>query len=268
MFITVNEFIEQAYTKYNELKCQFIDTINWEKYLNYNEYTIKYCKDNSIIFSDKTMFSASILRHIDANKCLFSRLMKKPSSLKPQEYTSYFYDDNGKLIMSEFQMDIDTKYTTYYINNNNNNENVQIAFFIMPNEKRQLKKYFSSLEYAVYDNNNRLTKCETYISRPKPPYGISVYGEYYQYNGFKLIKAIKYDDYNKNFKWSALMKEFCPTIIINPCIYEYYFEYLQDAILCKKIRKYSQNEDSINQYELKKAELIKLANNGVSCFGI
>lgn len=266
MFITVNEFIEQAYTKYNELKCQFIDTINWEKYLNYNEYTIKYCKDNSIIFSDKPMFSASILRHIDANKCLFSKLIKKPSSLKSQEYTSYYYDDNGKLIMSEFQIDIYTKQTTYYINNNN--ENVQITFFIMPNEKMQLQKYFFSLEYSVYDDNNRLTKCETYIRQAKIPFGISVYGEYYQYNGFKLIKAIKYDDYNKNFKMNAIMKEFCPTIVINPCIYEYYFEYLQNAIFCKKIRKYSQNEDSINQYELKKTELIKLASNGVSCFGI
>lgn len=266
MLITVNEFIEQAYDKYNELKYKYIDTLDWEKYSDYSGYEVKYGKDTSILFSDKPMFSASILRHIDANKCLFSKLFKKiPKSSKPQEYTAYYYD-NEKLIMSEFKLDAYSKQITFYISNDNN-EKVQITFFIMPNENGQPQKHLSSLEYSVYDDN-KLIKCETYINQSKPPYGISVYGEYYQYENSKLIKAIKYDNYNSNFKMDAVMKELCPTLVINPYIYEYEFEYLDNSVFCQKTRKHSQNENNTNRYELKRAVLNDLSDNGVACFGM
>ncbi len=266
--IDVNEFIAQSNDKFEKLKRMCIDTIDWDKYDNTNEYNIKYGKDISIIASDKQMFSASILRHIDVNKCLFSKLHNNlPKRSLKQNYTLYYFDNNDKLIMSEYLLDDLTKQLIFYISNGN--ENIQIKYFIMPDENGQQKKYFSAAEYALYDSENKVIKCETYIIRSKPPYGISAYGEYYKYDDEgKLIRAIKYDDYNKKFKMDAAIKELCPELVINPLIFEYDFEYEQDHIFCQKTRKYSRNENKIKRFELNISELIKLSDNGVDCFGI
>lgn len=69
MIISVVEFIEQSYDKFEKLKNKWTETIDSNKYDNLNEYYVKYGKDMSIHYSDKAMFSSSVLRHIDANKC-------------------------------------------------------------------------------------------------------------------------------------------------------------------------------------------------------
>lgn len=269
MIIDVVEFIDQAYDKFEEIKNKWIDTIDFNKHDSFSGYDVKYGKDISILFSDKSMFSSSVLRHIDANKCLFTVLKNRLlAKTKSQDYTLYYYDRDDKLILSEFVVDAFCKQRTYYMSNNI--ESVQISYFIMSTEYGQQKRYFDSVEYAVYDNNHRIIKCETYVNQSKQPYGVSVSGEYYMYehNEGKLIKAVKYEDYNQNFMKNEIMRTLCPDLIINPYVYEYDFEYDQNHIFCQKVRKYSSNENKIDRYELHRDELIKLRNNGVNCFGV
>lgn len=272
MEIDVYEFIERSEHRFSELKHKWIDTIDLEEYNDSSRYTVKYGKDISITSSDKPMFSASILRHIDLNKSLFSRLYKNlPKKSNPGVYTSYFYNDEGHLIMSEFVIDVYSKQRTYFLCTDN--ENVQITYFIFQNKNGQSHKSFYSVEYALYDADKKLLACETYVNLFKPPYGISASGEYYKYddtNG-RLIAAVKFEDYNKNFINSdvdRICKQAVPDLVINPHEYNYLFEYNQGQVFCNKIKRYTYSQDKIYQYELNAEELTKLSNNGVICFGV
>lgn len=145
---------------------------------------------------------------------------------------------------------------------------IWLRFFVMNNERGLPKVYFSAFERTVYDDKGRTLECEFYENKSSPPYGTAASAEYYEYEVTTLIKAVKYEDYNTNFKPHKVLFEICPTLIINPYIFEYSFEYSEGSVFCEKKHKYSGEEDNIKRYELNKGELLKLSKYGADCFGI
>lgn len=104
MLIDVNEFIEKTNKNLNTVREKQNGFIDLEKYKNRSQYTVKIGKDISFNYCDRDMFSGSILRHIDANKCLFSALHRQlPKRANKAEYTLFYYEGE-RLIMSEFNM--------------------------------------------------------------------------------------------------------------------------------------------------------------------
>lgn len=266
MLIDINNFVEKINSELNKKDGKWVDYIDLEKYRIRNQYTVKYGKDESFILYGKDMFSYGILRHIDANKCLFSALHRQmPKKSRNEEYTAFYYDDEH-LVMSEFKMPGYGSRITFYLCGEN--EKNQIAVFIMNNERNLPKVYFSTFEHSIFDDENRIVSNEFYENQSSDPYGVTASAEYYEYDGTVLTNAIKYENYNKNFKPHSALKEICPTLIINPCIYEYAFEYSNNSVFCEKKHRYSQTENVIKKYELKNVELLKLLKNGVDCFGV
>ncbi len=247
--IVNKEFIEEIRLR-SEALCKKYSEIDISKYKE------KIC--SALYGKDSRMFSRSILRHIDENKCLFKRLSSKlKENQNANDYAKFYFDEHESLIMSEVLLPYEQSVVTVYID-----EKIQ-ATYLYANKKCSLY----SLECCEYDTDGKLLSCETYSVLFKPPYGIRVDSEYYTYRDNLLLNAVKLENFNANFKLNEMMKALSPKRIINPDIYEYVFIY-ENEVLCKKTYKFAEDnylEETIN---LKKSELDKLKKHDIDCFGI
>lgn len=261
MLIDVNKFKENADENFGKIRDNFIARCDWDIYKGKEKFTVKFGKDISFSLSGKNMFGGDILRHADHNKCLFSPLHEKLSP-RAKDYTFYYFDGD-RLVLSEFPMSGYGSRITFYLYDNNAKD--LMTFFVMNNERGMLSPSFSELVHSVYDDENRIVSCVFFNNKSGD---VSASGEYYEYEGARLIGAVKFEEYSKDCKPDKVILEICPTLIINPFIYEYNFEYTGSAVFCEIIRKYSREEDKAKRFELKNAELAGLKKYGVDCFGI
>lgn len=281
------EFVDNSKEKYNKLKEEYIDNIDWSIYKDRTGLTVKYGNDHSIECSGRAAFSGSILRHIDANKCLYSKMYNKiPERADKRNYGAYYFDPDT-LVMSEFVLG-NTKEIVFYLNEPC--QKIQAGFFVtdkntfgengtytnlditdtLTESDGALRKILYYADHSVYDNMNRLVSSELYQNIFQPPYGMTASGEYYEYSGERLVHAVKYHEYNKNnyINSPSYLRADAPYIYCNPEIYYYDFEYGGGNIVCQKNRKRTPDETVSRQYELKNTELKKLLRHGINCFGI
>lgn len=279
----IKDFIDNSELKLNKLMKEWIGPLDMDSYTDKTQFDVKYVNgEKTAKSSDRSLFSGSILRHIDAGKCLYSRLYNNiPKKADKRNYTSVFFKAD-ELVMSEFSIDT-VKEVTFYLDRSN--EKLQAVFFVRNNENNQPQRYinpldiydlangskpqqkhFYSFDYSVYDDKNRLVSNELYEKQYGFPYGVTVTGEYYEYSGEKLIYAVKYRNYNENYYNDCTLIQ--PGVFFNPEIYYYDFEYTDDAVFCSMTRKYSPNEDHSKRFEPDISELRKLSKYGVRCFGV
>ncbi|MDE7295465.1 MAG: hypothetical protein K2N72_13665 [Oscillospiraceae bacterium] len=259
MLIDVNKFKENADESFGKIRDNFIARCDWDIYRGREKFTVKFGKDISFSLSGRNMFGGDILRHADYNKCLFSPLHGKLSP-RSKEYTFYYFDGD-RLVSSEFPMPGYGSRITFYLYDNN--AKYLVTFFVMNNERGMPSPSFSELVHSVYDDENRIVSCEIFNNKTG---SVSASREYYEYEGKRLIRAVKFEEYSRDYKPDKVMLEICPTLIINPFIYKYNFEYAEAAVFCEIIRKYSREEDTSKRFELKNAVLAGLKKYGVDCF--
>lgn len=265
----INEiFLKGLIEKYNFLYKQYFTECK-EKLNDIQKSNLNLFYSKSYRYGEVgDIFSNSILRHIDAGKCLY----KQPSAkirkgVDVNDYYMLYYDSNHKLVMSEPVYSHHFKLVTIYFD-----KNIQITYSVDDDGSTpQFSPQFRSMEYTEY-NNGHIGSCEKFSQQYNSPYGVEISGEYYKYDGLKLISAIRIENYNtayEPFQHPALSLGFIPGRIINPDIFCYDFEYDNpEKLICKKTQRYTSECNKENTITLAMSEIEKLSKFGLNCFGL
>ena len=263
MLPDINEFKGNAETKFAALKEKYFDNINWDIYYKRDGYTVKYGKDISLQYSAAGSCSGGILRHIDANKCLYPHLYKaEPKGKDSCDYSRSYFDGEQRLVMSEYEVPGMAETVNLYIYDGSSI--VQTGFTVMGDHKRRNVGYFGFIEHCILEDG-RVISCETFTNKKA---GITADGEYYEYEGSRLARAVKYKQYCKNEKPAGIIFVNCPDRIINPEVFRYSFEYSGEKVICHIVNEFSASRSSERCFEFKQKEIAKLRRNGISCFDV
>jgi len=261
----INEkFLKNLAEKYNFLQERYctecIEKLNNIQRSDLNLFYSKHYHYSEI----GDIFSNGLLRHIDAGKCLYKQPSTKiRKSADINDYYALYYNSNHQLLISEPVYSHYFKLVTIYFD-----ENIQITYSV-DDDGGDSSPQFRFMEYTEYSNGNVLS-CEKFAKQYNPPYGVEINGEYYEYEGIKLISAIKIENYNtayEPFQNPVLRFEFIPGRILNPDIFYYDFKYdNSEKLICKKTQRYTTECTKENTLTLVKSEIEKLKKFGVNCF--
>lgn len=192
------------------------------------------------------MFSCSLLRHIDAQSCHIKKLSNKiKAGANPRDYDAHFFDENGILVKSEYDLGDGENLVTVYIS-----RDFHVTYYNVMG-----RNYVHCAEYNEYDGDI-LMKSERIQVRSKIPKGIEYYGEYYKYGNNQLTSAEKIE----NCYFSRTPEGYIPNTKWNSFVQLYDFQYNNGSVAAHVT-------PGKRVLTLKEKDIDKLKNNGVYCFG-